>query len=65
MTTSKSPRSSDGTRFDQLFWTMPRLDAEPARERVHDVDLEADDVLGVRRVLVDVGLAALEVGAPR
>src|SRR5205814_174752 len=42
----------------------PLLDGEPPRQRLHDVDLEADHVAVVVRVLVDVGLAALDVAAP-
>jgi hypothetical protein len=41
------------------------LHAEAAGERVHDVDLEADDLRRVAGVLPEVGLAALDVGAPR
>src|SRR6185503_11113432 len=42
----------------------PRLHAEPARDRLRDVDLEADDLRRIVRILVKVRLAALQIGAP-
>jgi hypothetical protein len=41
------------------------LDAEAARHRVHDVDLEAGQLAGIRRVLEHERLAAGAVGTPR
>src|SRR5262249_17414952 len=41
-----------------------RLDAEPARDRVREIDFETDDLRRVARILPHVGLAALDVSAP-
>jgi len=41
-----------------------RFDAQAFRELVRDVDFEPDDVVRVRRILVEVRLAALQIGAP-
>ena len=45
--TSMSPRSSAGTSSCQSFCTNDRAHAEAARQRVGDLDLEADDAAGV------------------
>ena len=49
ITTSKSPRSSDGTRFDHVYWTIRALTPRRRAMRVHDVDLEADQLDGILR----------------
>jgi hypothetical protein len=41
-----------------------RSHAEPAGERIHDVDLEADQLARIRRIFIDIRLAALYVRAP-
>ncbi len=61
---SNVPRSSDGTSVDQSFCTKRGLHAQLARERRRQVDLEAAQLVGVRRILVDVRLAALAIAAP-
>ena len=64
MTTSNVPRSSDGTRFAQSFWTNSARTPSSSRDRVGDLHLEADEVPGLGRIVVDVRLAALDVAAP-
>ena len=45
-------------------WTGRARTPSSRRERVGEVDLEADEVVRIHRILEDVGRAALRVGAP-
>ena len=65
ITTSKSPRSSDGTRFDHAYWTNRAL--TPSRRAIAFMMSTSKPIscAGVAGVLVDERLAALDVRAPR
>ena len=61
---SKSPRAADWSSEANATWTNCGVPPQLARDQLGDLDVEADELLRIRRIGLDKWRAAFRVAAP-